>query len=449
MRCDAPIKKHSSAAKPESAAATAPSSAAAKAINTEDAPCAATKSNVTTTPVQPTVVVDDGDQDTPEQPSPKKPRTNTITKFLTNPIKKVCDAVVATFGSPTPYDTASSLLAPMDQKPAAESSFTPSPSGSLLSPSFLVKKGDGEAEAGLAGTAECEVTTKPEIAPQNSEEELFTPGQALKHYPIAESPNMSWTDLQSQMRREGWGYKKGNRLVAWFWVHPSAAKLKKADMLRLCTEGVHYFATERDLKKYATEHLGWAGEVIESSPVSDMSMTARVKKRNQTTNAFKLLSSPPKRSRASTEGGNEKLGDTSPPSKKSRSSPRNEEIKAAKSSSPGSNSADSASVTSQSSSESRAPPDKEATVREKLVCCEMVLHPSFNKNELSKSSSASVVLSMEEDINEFMMKSVTTGMTVDGMTSPSPGFMYLCGGPGTGKVSLFAVILRILFYMQS
>jgi len=65
----------------------------------------------------------------------------------------------------------------------------------------------------------------------------------------------------------------------------------------------------------------------------------------------------------------------------------------------------------------------------------MVLHPSFNKKQLSKSSSMSVVSSMEQDIKDFMEKSILTGAIMDGMTLPSPGFLYVCGGPGTGKVS--------------
>ena len=40
----------------------------------------------------------------------------------------------------------------------------------------------------------------------------------------------------------------------------------------------------------------------------------------------------------------------------------------------------------------------------------------------------------EQDIKDFMAKSIETGMTKDGMTLPSPGFLYICGGPGTGKV---------------
>ena len=84
-----------------------------------------------------------------------------------------------------------------------------------------------------------------------------------------------------------------------------------------------------------------------------------------------------------------------------------------------------------------APPDKRSIIHDKLECCQMVLHPSFNKDQLSKSAAKSVVAPKEDDIMDFMTKSIETGMSVDGMTIPSPGFVYICGGPGTGKVSHF------------
>ena len=96
-------------------------------------------------------------------------------------------------------------------------------------------------------------------------------------------------------------------------------------------------------------------------------------------------------------------------------------------------------VNSQSSREKeyKAPPDMHPTVRDKLECCQMVLHPSFKKYQLSKSSPLSVVSSMEDDIKDFMTKSIQTGTSIDGMTLPSPGFLHICGGLGTGKVNSF------------
>jgi hypothetical protein len=55
--------------------------------------------------------------------------------------------------------------------------------------------------------------------------------------------------------------------------------------------------------------------------------------------------------------------------------------------------------------------------------------------QLSKSTSSSVVSSKEHGIKDFLEKSIMTGASIDGMTLPSPGFLYICGGPGTGKVN--------------
>lgn len=82
-----------------------------------------------------------------------------------------------------------------------------------------------------------------------------------------------------------------------------------------------------------------------------------------------------------------------------------------------------------------SPPDLQYTVRDKLECCQMVLHPSFNMKQLSKSTSSSVVSSKEHGITDFLEKSIMTGAAIDGLTLPSPGFLYICGGPGTGKVN--------------
>ncbi|KAL9184927.1 hypothetical protein ACHAXT_002704 [Thalassiosira profunda] len=82
----------------------------------------------------------------------------------------------------------------------------------------------------------------------------------------------------------------------------------------------------------------------------------------------------------------------------------------------------------------RALPDGEKTVRDKLECCQMVLHPSYKRTKLSNSA-ISVVSPKEEDIKDFITKSIETGTTADGLTLPSPGFLYICGGPGTGKTT--------------
>jgi hypothetical protein len=73
---------------------------------------------------------------------------------------------------------------------------------------------------------------------------------------------------------------------------------------------------------------------------------------------------------------------------------------------------------------SRALPDLKPIIRNKLDCCVVALTASFTENKLSRRE--------KTDIKDFITKSI-----VEGMPSPSPGFLYITGGPGTGKVSQF------------
>jgi len=372
-------------------------------------------------------VVEEGDQETPPQPSPqKKAEPNTITKFFSNSVKKVGGVVADVFGfSP---DRCSSNKPPSTNENDANE--------------FAAASSTNSSQKSLPKEA---ITT--EDVPDKKDKEFTTPkskvdvGQGIsstvEHFPQAESPTMPWKNLWSQMRAAGWVYCAGD-LVAWYWVHPSAAKMRKRDMIRDCKDGVHYFSSQKAIQQYAVAHLGWKGEDgnIEFSPTLSES-DGRTKKRSRTNAALTsddTTASPSKKSRRSSVVTTLNNNETAPTKK--RSSPRNKgsDDDVAKASQ--SKSSDS-SANSQSSSDKTyiAPPDKQSNVKDKLECCQMVLHPCFKKNQLSKSNSMSVVSSMEDDIKDFMTKSIETGRTEDGMTLPSPGFMYICGGPGTGKVS--------------
>jgi len=371
-------------------------------------------------------VVEEGDQETPPQPSPqKKAEPNTITKFFSNSVKKVGGVVADVFGfSP---DRCSSNKPPSTNENdanefAAASSSTSSQKSSPSMETSTTK----------------DVPDKKEFATPKSKVDVSQGiSSTVEHFPQAESPTMPWKNLWSQMRAAGWVYCAGD-LVAWYWVHPSAAKMRKRDMIRDCKDGVHYFSSQKAIQQYAVANLGWKGEDgnIEFSPTLSES-DGRTKKRSRTNAALAsddTTTSPSKKSRRSSVVTTLNNNETAPTKK--RSSPRNKgsDDDVAKASQ--SKSSDS-SANSQSSSDKTyiAPPDKQSTVKDKLECCQMVLHPCFKKNQLSKSNSMSVVSSMEDDIKDFMTKSIETGRTEDGMTLPSPGFMYICGGPGTGKVS--------------
>ena len=404
---------------------------------------AVAKDSVTATPSQPAVVDDECDIDTPH-PSPlKKPQVNPITNFF--PARQIAgDANASTLSS--------NIHAQTDQR----HEYSPSSTSEYLSPSCIDTKGDDEVEAYLAGTPVCEATAldlenaidapdKGFATPQNHNGSIrYEMRQEISmdvmHYPQAESPNMPWSALWFQMRQSGWACAQGNNLVLYYWVHPSAASMKKAEMIHRCTEGIHYFTSEEAIHRYAIKNLGWEGEGVAPSPAASMlSMTSRVKKRSPENELKPDVSSPPKKSGTSLEGHNN--GDTSTsrdlaPTKKIRTSPRNEKENHDASCSTSDSSAHSVNSQSIVDTEYKSLPDCQPKVKDKLEWCQMVLHPSFNKKQLSKSSSISVVSSMEHEIKDFMEKSIVTGMDMDGMTLPSPGFLYICGGPGTGKVGL-------------
>ena len=378
------------------------------------------------------VVDDECDQDSPQSVIPKKPKTGTITRYFQNVVQKVGEVVASTI---SPRRRLGSNSPAHDAQQPTESNLSISSSLNNLSPSCIYTKGDDDIEACFAETPDrntsFECVSHPDhgIGTPNFHAETLevSTGQGacidVEHYPQAANPNMPWNELWNQMRKSGWKYSSGNELVAFFWIHPSAASMKKSDLVRQCVEGIHYFSSEDDVRRYATKHLGWSGggTSYELSPASsELSMVARVKKRNQE-NLLKSDASPPKRVRASSE---QRSNVGKSPTQKSRSSPKT-------------NGCDDSTCIS----EGKAPPDYQPTVRDKLENCQMVLNPNFKKHQLSKSSSLSKVSSMEADIKDFMIKSIETGLTVDGMTSPSPGFMYVCGGPGTGKVSTVILFL--------
>ena len=97
----------------------------------------------------------------------------------------------------------------------------------------------------------------------------------------------------------------------------------------------------------------------------------------------------------------------------------------------------SSSLKSFASEDSHTPvPDLQLTYKDKLEYCKLTLHPSYapKKERLSKTSN-SKVQELENEIKTFMMRAMQTNYMIDGMTAQSPGFLYICGGPGTGKVS--------------
>jgi hypothetical protein len=80
----------------------------------------------------------------------------------------------------------------------------------------------------------------------------------VAHYPQADSPHIPWNVLRTQMRNAGWKCCPWDDLGSLYWIHPTASSMRMTDVIRLGTEGIHYFTSEDAIHRYATLHLGRA-----------------------------------------------------------------------------------------------------------------------------------------------------------------------------------------------
>lgn len=78
----------------------------------------------------------------------------------------------------------------------------------------------------------------------------------------------------------------------------------------------------------------------------------------------------------------------------------------------------------------RVSADLQSTVRDKLEFCLLALHPSYCVETVSKSFPSCDTASMERRIGDFMLN-----VSSELCRENSSGFLYICGGSGSGKVS--------------
>ena len=111
----------------------------------------------------------------------------------------------------------------------------------------------------------------PNVSPlkysQDDGESSVSVASRLYKVPLIDK-TASWGVVWQDMKDGGWGYKAGDKLVSYYYVHPTFTHLTKAEMLEQCKEGVDYFKSEEALKKYVAKEYGWEGEV--NSPLSTM-----------------------------------------------------------------------------------------------------------------------------------------------------------------------------------
>ena len=218
----------------------------------------------------------------------------------------------------------------------------------------------------------------------------------------ARDPNMSWTEMEIQMKGDGLWHMAGTGLESYWWVLPTFQGFGKNELMKQCKEGEDYFRTEESLRLYAKETLGWGGVVAQEE-----------KRRRKGPLRVK---SPPKRAAPNAAKS---------PSKKARTSngPKIDKTVASPQNCP-------TSSDSHDENESVCMPDLETVLKDKLQATQMVLHPGFDGNYCSVSAKASKIM-------EFMATCVVEGQE----SAPSPGFLYVCGRPGTGKVRNLIILL--------
>lgn len=247
--------------------------------------------------------------------------------------------------------------------------------------------------------------TTLKMAPRGRSGTESSPRKIVK-LSAARDPAMSWTEMAMQLTDEGVKYLSGSGLEPCWYVHPACAGMTKTELVSMCKEGEDYFTSEDSLKVYARSKLGWAGD-IEFEETDATSSLVRLEPT--------ILDTPTKRSgdaKTGEEGCSPKKARRSPMSNKNSSKPKNQQ----------SNEDD-------KDEEVLCLPDNERVVKHKLEVAQMVLHASFQGNYCAVSS-------MPSAITEFMSKSIQTSNPENGLPLPSPGFLYICGRPGTGKVRL-------------
>jgi cell division control protein 6 len=368
------------------------------------------------TPKHVPVVMDQEDTPEPQQKTPPKQKSNRILNYFAKTVAEGVSSVMKAAMTPINHHSVQSDVdmntssQRHDSNEAAESNSFSSTPEDTSPPSVEETAVDEEFETSFQDSAQ-RVEKKVE-------------------YSLSESQiHMPWSGLWKEMKSEGWRYKVGNNIVDYYYLHPNCAGMKKAEWLKL-QKGLDYFESEDEVAVFAKEHLGWKGEKLLSTPGESMMSTP-----------VTYTATNKRRERNTTH-------EEASPSKKSRTHRQHTDVETPKKS-PGRSSKAPSSVSSkQGSTSSKADESKKShiplcdqyhTYKDKLEYCKLTLHPSYaSKNERLSTTSNSVVEQLEREIKRFMMRAMGTGYEIDGMSAQSPGFMYICGGPGTGKTSAVA-----------
>ena len=106
------------------------------------------------------------------------------------------------------------------------------------SPAIKEEDIETDDEAVEAARFTSEVTSMPQLDFPGNTIEVGMAGRVAEeiskdvaHYPQAESPNVTWNGLWIQMINAGWKSCAGDNFGSLYYIHPSAARMRKTDML--------------------------------------------------------------------------------------------------------------------------------------------------------------------------------------------------------------------------
>ena len=373
-----------------------------------------------TTPKQVPVVLDQDDTPEPKHETPRKQKgiLNYFAKTVTEGVTSVVKAAL----TPNKHHSVQSDIE--------------------VNTSFQHYSNNESAESN-SNTSRLEDTSPPSVEGTAVDEDAELSGQDPDQfenkkdtYSLSDSQiHLPWVELWSEMKSDGWGHMPGNDFVSYYYVNSHCHGMTKTEVLR-GKKGFDYFEDEEEIQVFAKKNLGWKGEKVFSTPGETMmsspsSITSATKRKKK--DASQDVPSPSKKSRTDHQHSGAKTLTTSPTLYNKAPSQANSKQNRA------------SSQVRESNKNPIPLPDQKLSYKDKLEYCKLTLHPSYTpKTERLASTSNSVVEKLEGEIKLFMQRAINTGYEIDGMTATSPGFMYICGGPGTGKTTAVAACSQLL-----
>eukprot|EP00978_Attheya_sp_CCMP212_P001355 scaffold2847_cov56-Attheya_sp.AAC.5 len=231
-----------------------------------------------------------------------------------------------------------------------------------------------------------------------------------------------WKIVKQKMISKDWAYRQGRGIVNCYYVRTSNGKEEKYD--------------DYGMQQFAFDHLGWGGDakfLAEKNDRESNSGTTRQRRHAASVSSVSVL-----------ETVNQKKNDTKKTNTSSKRTSDETETQVPE-----------ATNTTQSAKRARkeaapestmtAPiltfPEVQATVREKLLCCQQVLHPNHACESLAMldDNDATTRAPCVKQIQSFLENVVSTSgeygeKPSTGEEGKSPT-LYVCGRTGTGKTT--------------